>query len=226
MIVNKQQKDFYAAKDRIRERLIRFTIKAFQMLPSMNRPFILDVGCGSGVPTMELAKLSDGYITALDINQDFLDELAIKIEREGLFNRITIIKRSIFNMDFPEGSFDIIWAEGSIWIIGFEKGLRTWRRFLKQNGFLVVHDARDDIDKKLNQITRCGYDLLGYFELNEDVWRNEYFLPIQKLIDATRENCNNNPDMLAFLKKEQKDADVFTTDPASCCSVFFIIKKR
>jgi len=160
----------------------------------------------------------------LDINQDYLDELASKVEKKGLSDRVSIVKCSIFDMDFPEGCFDIIWAEGSIWVIGFEKGLRTWKRFLKSKGFLVVHDERGNIDEKLNQIVSCGYDLLGHFELNEDIWRDEYFLPVQKLIDKTREECSDNPEMLKVLEKEQKDANIFKDNPASCCSVFFVMR--
>ena len=39
---------FQASKDRVREHFNRFTRKAFEMLPKLDRPFILDVGCGSG----------------------------------------------------------------------------------------------------------------------------------------------------------------------------------
>jgi len=38
----------------------------------------------------------------------------------------------ILNMDFPDESFDIIWAEGSTFIIGFERALREWRRLINK----------------------------------------------------------------------------------------------
>ena len=76
--------DFLAAKDRVRERLNKFTVKAFQMVPKMDNPRILDVGCGSGVPTLKLAELSNGHITALDIDQNAIDSLKRKIAESGL----------------------------------------------------------------------------------------------------------------------------------------------
>jgi hypothetical protein len=39
---------------------------------------------------------------------------------------------------FVEGSFDLIWAEGSIYITGFATGLRRWRPLLKDTGCLAA----------------------------------------------------------------------------------------
>jgi 2-polyprenyl-3-methyl-5-hydroxy-6-metoxy-1,4-benzoquinol methylase len=55
-------------KDHIRENLNIYTRKAFTLLSKCKKVHILDIGCGSGVPTMELAKLSEGYVTGIDIN--------------------------------------------------------------------------------------------------------------------------------------------------------------
>jgi ubiquinone/menaquinone biosynthesis C-methylase UbiE len=217
---------FQASKDRIRERFNSFTRKAFEMIPQMDRPFILDVGCGSGVPTLELAEISNGQIVALDINQDLIDRLAVKIEKAGLSDRVKIICCSMSEMNFPQESFDVIWAEGSIGIIGFEAGLSGWRQFLKPKGFLVVHDERGDTNAKLGLIHSCGYDLIGYFELDEQTWRDEYYSSLQKLIGEHRRSCGGDPQAVAVLDKEEQEIEVFKKDPAQCCSVFFIMSRR
>ena len=54
---------------------IKYTRKAYRMLPPLDRPSILDMGCGPGVPTLELARLSGGIVTGLDTHQPYLDEL-------------------------------------------------------------------------------------------------------------------------------------------------------
>jgi len=77
---------------------LKYTIKAFRKLPKIEKPRILDIGCGSGVPTMELAKLSDGEIIGIDIDQESLDILSRKIEQEGLTNRVKAIKCSLINI--------------------------------------------------------------------------------------------------------------------------------
>ena len=133
--------------DYFRENLNKYTRKAFQMLPELKKPRILDIGCGSGVPTIELARLSDGEIIGIDTDESLLGKLGGRIEEEGFSDRVKIKKCSLFEMDFPDASFDIVWAEGSIYIIGFERGLREWRRLLKTDGFLVVHDKINDMSQ-------------------------------------------------------------------------------
>ena len=129
---------YKADKDHLRENLSKYTRKAFQMLPHVDRPRILDIGCGRGVPTLELAHLSNGQIIGLEIDETSVNECTRKIKERDLSKRVRIMRCSIQDMDFPCETFDIIWAEGSIGIVGFEKGLREWRRFLKPNGFLVL----------------------------------------------------------------------------------------
>ena len=91
---------------------------------------------GSGVPTIELAKMSKGRIIGIDTDQHLLSILAKRIKEEGLSKQVEMKKGSLFDIDFPEETFDIIWAEGSIWIIGFRKGLQVWNPLLKLKGLL------------------------------------------------------------------------------------------
>lgn len=65
--------------DHFRERLLKYTRQAYHCLPKIKKPRILYVGCGSGVPTIELEKLSKGEIIGIDINQSLLDKLNRKI---------------------------------------------------------------------------------------------------------------------------------------------------
>lgn len=87
-------------KDLFRERLSKYTRKALQMLPELDKPHILDIGCGSGVPTLELARLTNGQIIGLDIHQPYLDELNRKIQEAGLSDRVRTVKCSMFELDF------------------------------------------------------------------------------------------------------------------------------
>ena len=217
---------FQVDKDLIREGLNKYTRKAFHVLPELDKPRILDVGCGSGVPTMELASLSNGQIVGLDINQLLLDRLKRKIERAGLSGRVKTMKCSMLDMDFPEESFDIIWAEGSISIIGFKKGLEEWRRFLRPNGFLVVHDEIGNITGKLGHISNCGYELLEYFTLDEDIWWIEYFGPLEKQINEIRAKHANDSKALMALDDGQREIDMFKKNPRLNCSAFFVMRKR
>jgi len=217
---------FQMKKDKIRKRLLKYTRRAFRMLPQMDKPRILDIGCGSGVPTLELARLSYGEVIGIDIDQPALDKLNNKIEEAGLTDRVRSENCSILAMDFSDESFDIIWSEGSIFVVGFERGLREWRRFLKPAGFMVVHDEQGNINEKLEQISVCGYELLNYFTLSEDIWWAEYFAPLEKLITESQTRCTDGPKILEELHQAQRELDMFKKDPERNSSAYFIMEKN
>jgi ubiquinone/menaquinone biosynthesis C-methylase UbiE len=221
-------KDLYSDLDldSCRERLLKYTREAFQLLPNSDRPRILDVGCGSGVPTLELARLSGGEVVGLDVDQSLLDELNGKIDGKGLSNRVTTRKCSMFEMDFPDESFDIIWAEGSISVIGFERGLKEWRRLLKPDGFLVVHAETRQILGKLMKIPSHGYRLLNQLSLPEDAHWTEYYKPLEIRIEELRTKYGNSPGALKILEKHQNEIDMVKRNPREFSSAFYIMQKH
>ena len=102
---------------------------------------ILDVGCGKGVQTMALARLCPSCrIIATDIHQPFLDAVDEKIAAEGFSEKIKTVCASMDNLPFGEESFDIIWAEGCSFIMGFENAVRYWKKFLKRGGYMMISD--------------------------------------------------------------------------------------
>ena len=178
----------------------QYTQKAYKMLPKMERPSILDIGCGPGQQTIELAQQSNGSITAIDIHQPYLDVLDMKIKEQHLQDHVVTVNQSMFSMDFPEESFDIIWAEGSIFVIGFKRGLREWKKIIKSKGYLIVHEmswlhlnppeeikrywenlyAITTIEHNLEMIHDGGYILVDYFTLPEDAWWEPYYTPLEE----------------------------------------------
>ena len=212
-------------RDSFRERLNKYTRRAFQMLPKLDKPSILDIGCGSGVPTIELAKLCDGEITGLDINQSLLDRLNRKIEEEGFSNRVKTIKGSVFDIDLPDESFDVVWAEGSIGIIGFETGLKKLKRLLKPAGFLVVHDEVRVVSNKLKEISNYGYKLVNHFLLPEDAWWLEYYQPLEKRIKELRLKHKDNSEAMKMLEKYQSEVNMVKNHPKEHRSAFYILQK-
>jgi ubiquinone/menaquinone biosynthesis C-methylase UbiE len=212
-------------KDQFRERFNKYTRRAFEMLPKTEKPHILDIGCGSGVPTIQLAKLSDGEILGIDINQSFLDRLKKKIEKEGFSDRVKTMRCSMFEMDFPDESFDIIWAEGSIWIIGFERGIKEWRKLLKSNGFLVVHDEIKTASDKLEKIPSCGYRLTGHFSLPKDTWWTEYCRPLETRVKEQCSKYGNNSEAPKVFEQCQNEIEMVKRNPEEHNSAFFILQK-
>lgn len=103
-------------------------------------PRVLDVGCGPGMATLEVARLSGGMVTGLDNHQPFLDALAAKAAAAGLQDRVTAVNGSMDALPFPPASFDVIWAEGSLFVIGFARALAYLRAFLKPGGYLAASE--------------------------------------------------------------------------------------
>jgi ubiquinone/menaquinone biosynthesis C-methylase UbiE len=211
---------------RIRKRFLKYTRKAFHMLPKMDRPRILDIGCGSGIPTLELARLSRSEVIGIDINQPALDKFVRKIKEAGLTDRVQAINCSMFDMDFADESFDVIWSEGSIYAIGFEKGLWEWKRFLKAGGSMVVHDEQGNVREKLEQISNCGYELIGHFMLSEETWQTEYFTPLEKLVNEYRNKYSDASQRFKEFQKAREELDMFKENPERNSSVYFVMIRR
>jgi ubiquinone/menaquinone biosynthesis C-methylase UbiE len=216
---------FRTQQDKLRKRLLKYTRRAFRMLPKLDSPRILDVGCGSGIPTIELARLSRGTVLGIDIDQPALDQFTRRINEMGLTGSVQTMKCSMVDMDFPAESYDIIWAEGAIYAIGFEKGLKEWRRFLKPDGFLVVHDEQGNVSQKLEQIAGCGYQTIGYFLLSKEVWRSEYFAPLGKLVGEMQKIYPANPEIAEEIREAKVELDWFRNNPEHSSSVYFVMKK-
>jgi ubiquinone/menaquinone biosynthesis C-methylase UbiE len=211
-------------KDHIRENLNKYIIKSFKLLPEIDNPRILDIGCGTGVPTIQLARISGGNVTGLDDNENSLNMLKTKIKALGLDKQVRVINDSIFTMDFPEESFNIIWAEGSVFVMGFENSIKNWRRFLKSDGFLVIHDDNKDKDKKLELIKKYGYRLIAEFELSHQVWWDEYYKPLEQLIKKFKDKHPDDQNLIIELNRDQMEIDQsFSSVMAS--SLIIIIQK-
>lgn len=212
-------------RDPFRQRLLKYTRRAYHLLPALETPHILDVGCGSGVSTLELAKLSDGKIIGIDINQALLDKLNQKIEEEGLSHRVKTMNVSLLKMDLSDGRFDIIWAEGSLRIIGFEKSIKTCRQLLPQDGFLVIHDTTKILTANRKNIQTWGFTLTASFLLPEDAWWKEYYCPLETQIKTLTTKYQNNVQVLKMLERYQNEIDMVKENLHEYRSAFYILHK-
>ncbi|MEV0449342.1 bifunctional class I SAM-dependent methyltransferase/N-acetyltransferase [Streptomyces sp. NPDC050600] len=99
--------------------------------PLPERPRVLDLGCGPGRSALLLAAEAGAEVTAVDLHEPFLAELRDTAAARGLDTRIHTLRADMGALDeLPDGSFDLVWAESSAWVIGFDRALAEWRRLL------------------------------------------------------------------------------------------------
>ena len=102
---------------------------------------VADIGCGTGASTLTIAgHLPNARITAVDLFPEFLDILAQSATTAGYGDRITPLAASMDALPFEPETFDLFWSEGAVYNMGFERGVREWRPFLRPEGVLAVSE--------------------------------------------------------------------------------------
>jgi hypothetical protein len=91
---------------------------------------------------------------------------------------------------------------------------------------MVIHDEKGNVEEKLEQISKYGYKLLGYFILSEDTWWTEYFAPLEKLITKSQTSYTDDPHTLEELNQAQRELEMFKNNPERNRSVYFVIQKN
>jgi len=180
--------DLFEIKDECRKNLNKYTNKAFLTIPKIDKPIILDAGCGTGVPTLSIIELCNGNIFAVDPDKYSINWLIKKVTALKLKDRIKIFNDSILNPALFNFKFDIILAEGLLNVIGFEKGIQIFINYMKDEGYLIIHDEYKNDSEKRGYFKGNNLKLLHSFELDENVWLNEYFYCLKSKIEIFKEN--------------------------------------
>ncbi len=217
--------EFKPQEEILRSNFLKYTRMAFQSIPTMNHPRILDIGCGTGIPTLELAKLTDGEIIALDIDESALKRLDERITEAGLSHRIKIKHGSLHNLEFSPESFDIIWAEGVTGFIPLKRALKEWRQLLKLGGFLVAHVDANDMTLNSNELSKLGYRIAKSFLLPKDAWLANYYLPLEEQIHRFLENESIAEKALESVKTYKNTINQVKKTPDRYRSGFIILKR-
>ncbi len=210
--------------ERLREKFLKYMKEAFELLPEMEKPKILDLGCGSGLLTIEFAKLSNGDIIAIDIDQVLLDRLNKKIKARNLTSRILTKRMDLLKNDFPENYFDIVWEAGVVQIIGFKKSFEACHRILKVGGYLVLGQAIKTMDKNRDLITKYGFNLIKQLNWPEGCWWTEYYEPLDNKIKEIRKE-KKDPHLFKNIEAIEAEIRWVKANPNESDCAYYILQK-
>ncbi|KKD34516.1 MAG: methyltransferase domain-containing protein [Limnoraphis robusta] len=222
------------------------TQKAYSLLTHLPpQPLILDLGCGPGMQTLDLVELSNGTVIAVDNHQPFLDQLHQKAVEKGVADQIQIVNADMSALEFHHSSFDVIWAEGSAYSIGFENALSCWKPLLKKQGYLAVteiswlapnppeelqqfwdqeYPQMRDIEANRLIIQRAGYQEIGYFVLPESAWWVHYYTPLEQKLITLSQKYKDDADKLEVVELHQQEIDLYRQYSAYYGYVFYLMQ--
>ncbi|MCX6700678.1 MAG: class I SAM-dependent methyltransferase [Methanomicrobiales archaeon] len=224
------------------------TEKMFSLLPDVPAaPTILDIGCGTGVQTLALATFArDAVITAIDVYQPYLDILKKNSDERGLGQRITTKCTSMDDLPFGPEFFDIIWAEGSVFVMGFFEGIRYWKQFLKTGGYLALSElvwftdrpspgtreffgqqypAMTTVRGNEDKINAAGYTLLSSFNFPDSAWWSNYYDPFEIRLAEFENIYAGNDEARALVEVSRKEISLFREHSDEYGYRFFLLQK-
>lgn len=223
------------------------TLKALSFMDHLNQnAHIADIGCGTGGQTMVLAQHTQGTITGIDLFPRFIElfnEQALKL---NLPNRVKGHVGSMDQLPFQAEELDLIWSEGAIYNIGFERGINEWRKFLKPGGYLAVSEASwftdqrpeeiesfwkeaypeiNTIPQKVAQMQKAGYIPVATFILPENCWTDHFYVPQVKAQKAFLMKHPGNRTAEELIANQRYEAMLYSKYKDYYGYVFYIGKK-
>ncbi len=221
------------------------TLRALRMMRELPpSPDLLDIACGPGAQTIALACHSEACVTAIDTHQPFLDELMRRAGAAGVANRVTPVKASMFGLDLGK-TFDAVWSEGAIYIIGFEEGLRAWRSLLNPRGYVAVTELSwikagpprqildywlkqypgvGSVEENLRRLDAAGYEEIGHFTLPESAWWDSYYHPMERRVAELRLKHEGDPEAQQVLDTELTEIDMYRKYSEWYGYVFYVMR--
>ncbi|MGC4000785.1 MAG: class I SAM-dependent methyltransferase [Anaeromyxobacter sp.] len=226
------------------------TTRAFRAVAPLlpPAPDVLDLGCGSGAQTLTLAGLTAGRILALDVNPDFVGSLQRAVEAGGLAGRITAQTGDMCALALPDSSFDLVWSEGALFVLGFERALRTLRPLLRDRGVLVASEATwfrpraevpaevlafwdqaypamTSVEGNLALARAAGYEPVGHFTLEDAGWA-AYVDPLERRMNEVMAQHAGDPDAEAAAASERREFAMFRQHLRWFGYEFYLLQRR
>lgn len=239
--------EYFSSLDRQGPGSPEVTLKALSFVDCLTDDSrIADIGCGTGGQTRVLAAHAPGRIMGVDLFPPFIDLFNSQAEKANLQDRVNGIVASMESLPFREEELDLIWSEGAIYNVGFERGLRDWRRFLKFGGYIAVSEASwftterpaeidsfwkeaypgiDTIPNKVAQVQKTGYLPVATFILPEYCWTEHFYAPQVAAREKFLKKHAGNKTAEEFIANERHEAELYEKYKDFYGYVFYVGKK-
>jgi ubiquinone/menaquinone biosynthesis C-methylase UbiE len=223
------------------------TRRALALVPDLPaQPEILDLGCGPGRQTLVLAQATGGRITAVDVAPAFLAELTQRAQAAGVADRVTTRCQSLDALDLPDAAFDLLWSEGALYSVGFDRALRALRRLLRPGASLAAteltwlsedppttarrfwseaYPAMRTREANRRAIEDAGYALETDFTLPDSDWWSGYYAELEPRIAPLRARCAGDAAAQAAFDAAQREIDLFRACSSAYGYVFFVMRR-
>jgi SAM-dependent methyltransferase len=223
------------------------TARAVQLMGALPaRPLLVDVGCGPGAQTLDLAQLlPDARIVATDAHKPFLEELRRRVDAAGLGERIEPRYVDMRALPFEPGSIDVLWCEGAAYVMGVPKALAAWTPLLKPGGRIALtepvwlksdppdsvrrnwepYPAMTDVPGCRAIIARAGLKLLGDFLLPDAAWWDQYYGPLKARTQRLRAKYAGDAAAATVLQEAENEVEAYREYSAYFGYQFFVMAK-
>ncbi|MFK7826208.1 MAG: class I SAM-dependent methyltransferase [Oligoflexales bacterium] len=212
--------------------------------PSSKKIKVADIGCGTGASTLQIAHTLNADIIAVDFVSEFTEILKGRAKEKKL--SIVTLVCPMEELPFKDNAFDLIWSEGAIYNMGFEKGVNACRKFLKPGGVLAVSEITwitayrpkelEDYwvseypeiatsSTKIKILEQAGYSPIAYMVLPEVCWLENYYYPLKARLPKFLEANRDNEIAGNIAESEQKERDLYEKYKAFYSYGFYIAKK-
>jgi ubiquinone/menaquinone biosynthesis C-methylase UbiE len=130
---------------------------------------VLDCGCGPGTITIGLAQVvAPGQVVGIDIEPSLVERASVLSREQGISN-VRFQMANVFDLPFPEGSFDAVFAHTLLHHLTQPiRALKEMKRVLKPGGVIGVRN----VDDGGRIIAPTNRELEDYYDLHERIWKN------------------------------------------------------
>lgn len=185
------------------------TLTALGKVP-MKPSQVLEIGCGQGIATRLLAQKCEAQITAIDNDEEAIK--ALQASNRDYAEQIRFECASMTDLPYAERSFDLIWSEGSAYIMGVNNAFKKWRPLLTDKGVLVLSDlvwSTENVNQKakafwgseypdmttvetrIKQAKAAGYQVIDTFPISDAAWE-AYYQPLSQQVAALKDEMMNS----------------------------------